>query len=344
MDRRNIAKVGLVCSMLFVIIFVFGLTSAYAAEKIIMKVAHGDLTDVCTSRKHAQLIIFKELVNSMSGGRIEVQVFGGASVGGERENVESTVAGHIQGTSASSVVEAFYPPAMIFAIPYLFPSAPVAWEVLDGPFGKKLSDDILKKVGVRNLAFGEVGFRHFTTTNKAIHSPRDMKGLKIRVQQSPMWVTLVKSLGANPTAIVMAEVYTSLQTGVIDGQENPVSVILNFNLQEIQKNVVLDGHVYGVDWFLVNEKFYQSLPKDLQAVVNEAAKISTTVSRGIQQLTSGIGISKLQQAGVQVYAPTDQEKALFKQASQGPVVQWLKTKVDPKLVDEALRAVARASK
>jgi len=336
--------VGLVSSMLIGIMFVSGLSGAYAAGKIIMKIGHSDATDVFTSRKHAQLIAFKELVNSGSGGRIEVQVFGGGSIGGEREITEAVIAGTMQGTSVSGAFDAFYPPAMVLGIPFLFTSAPAAWEMLDGPFGKKLSDGLVKKTGLRNLCFAEVGFRNFTNSKRPIRTPADLKGLKIRVQETPLYMTMIKSLGANPTGIPWPETYMALQTGVADGQENPVSVILNNKLQEVQKYLTLDGHVYGVDWFVVNEKFYQSLPKDLQAIVNEAAKISATVGRGVQELNSAIGIAKLQQAEMQIYVPTPQEKALFKQATQGPVVQWLKTKIDPKLVDETLQAAAKANK
>jgi len=344
MSRKTIANVGLFCSMLLSIMLVFGLSSAYAQGKIIMKVAHADAMDVFTSRKHSQLITFKELVNAMSGNRIEVQVYGAGSVGGEREVIESVKAGSLQATSASAAFGGFFPGDMIFSIPYLFPSAPVAWEVLDGPFGKQMSAAALKATGLRNLGFAEVGFRNFSNNKRPIRTPDDMKGLKMRIQESPVWHTIMKSLGANATPVPWPEVYMALQSGVVDGQENPVSVMLNNKIQEVQKYVTLSGHVYGVDWLLVNDKFYQSLPKDLQDILNEAAKISCTTGRGVQQLNSAIGIAKLVSAGVQIYNPTPKERELFKKAAQGPVIQYVKTKADPKLVDAALQAVAKASK
>ena len=233
---------------------------------------------------------------------------------------------------------------MITDIPYLFPSATVAWKVLDGPFGDKLSDLLLKKLRVRNLAFAEVGFRNFTNSKKEIRTPADMKGLKIRVMETPLFVNMVKGLGASPTPIAWPEVYSALQTGVVDGQENPVGVILVAKFAEVQKYLTLDGHVYGVDWFVINEDFFQSLPPDLQAIVIDSAKISSTVGRGLQQLNSTVGVGELAKKGMKVYVPTPEEKAQFKKLTQAPVIEWLKTKVDSKLIEEALMASEKASK
>jgi tripartite ATP-independent transporter DctP family solute receptor len=330
-------------SFLMVMLFLFPMVwfhpgTANSAEKIIMKVAHSDAMDVSISRKHAQLVAFQHIVNAESGGRIEVQVFGAGSVGGEREIAESVMAGNLQGTSVSGALGGFYPPAMVSELPYLFPNAAVAWDVLDGPMGKKLSEGIIKKTGMRNLGFAEVGIRHFTNSKREIRTPEDMKGLKIRVQETPLYITLVKSLGANPTPVPWPETYSALQSGVVDGQENPVSSILFAKLYEVQKFLTLDGHVYGVDWFLVNEKFFQSLSPDLQFIVLEAAKVSCGVGRGTQQLISAQGLEKLAQAGVKIYSPTEKEKELFKKACQKPVADWLKTKVEPSLVDEMVKA------
>jgi len=344
MNRRSIIKTGFVYSFLLIVILFFGVTSALAAEKIIMRVGHGDAVDTYKSRKHSQMLTFKELVNANSNGRIEVQLHGGGSVGSERELCEAVIQGTMHASSISASIGPFYPPEMVLGIPYLFPNSQVAWDVLDGPFGKKLSEGLVKKQGIRNLAFGEVGFRNFTNNKRPIRTPKDLQGLKIRVMETPLYINMVKALGAGATPVPWTEVYTALQQGTVDGQENPVAVILSAKLQEVQKYITLDGHTYAEDWFIVNEKFYQSLPKDLQKVVRDAAEVSATVSRGVQQLNSAIGVAELQKAGVQVYVPTPQEKELFRKATQKPVIDWLKTKIDPKLIDEAFKAVAEASK
>lgn len=304
-----------------------------------LKLAHADPTDVATSRKHAQAVAFASLVNARSGGRINVKVYGGGALGGEREYIEAVKAGTIQAGIASGVIANFFPSAMVTDIPYLFPSAEVAWQVLDGPFGAKLSKMFLEQTGMRNLAFAEVGFRNFTNNVRPIRSPADMKGLKIRVQETPLYVNMVKALGANPTPIAWTETYTALQTRVVDGQENPVPTILMAKLYEVQKYVTLDGHVYGVDYFAINEKFFQSLPADLQYILLDSAKIASGVGRGVSQLISAQGVQTLVDAGNQVYVPTEAELAEFRKATQQPVIDWLKTKIDAKLINEALEAV-----
>ena len=197
----------------------------------------------------------------------------------------------------------------------------------------------LEQTGMRNLAFAEVGFRNFTNNVRPIRTPADMKGMKIRVQETPLYVNMVKALGANPTPIAWTETYTALQTRVVDGQENPVPTILMAKLHEVQKYITLDGHVYGVDYFAVNEKFFQSLPADLQYILLDSAKIASGVGRGVSQLISAQGVQTLVDAKIEVYVPTEAELALFRNATQQPVIDWLKTRIDAKLINEALAAV-----
>lgn len=341
MNRRLVLKVMAVG----IILAVFALSSAgMAAPKLILKLAHADAVDITTSRKHAQCVTFANLVNAQSGGRLEVQVFGAGQLGAEREYVEAVQAGTVQAGIASGVIGSFFQPAMMTDIPYLFPSATVAWKVLDGPFGQKLSDMFLARTGMRNLAFAEVGFRHFTNSKRPIKSPADIKGLKIRVQETQVYLRLINSMGGSPTPVAWTETYTALQTKVVDGQENPISSIVFAKLYEVQKYLTLDGHVYGVDWFVINEKFFQSLDKDLQEIVKEAAKISAMVGRGMQQLLSSTGLETCQKAGMEIYQPTTAEMAQFKATTQQPVIDWLKTQVDPNLINELLKAVDEASK
>ncbi len=321
----------------------FVLSVQAADQPIILKLAHADATDVFTSRKHAQCMIFANLVNARGGGRIEVQVYGAGTLGAEREYVEAIMAGTVQAGIASGVMGGFLREAMVTDIPYLFPSASIAWKVLDGPFGDKLSNLLLEKTGLRNLAFAEVGFRHFTNDARPIKSPADVKGLKIRVQENPLFMTLIKALGGNPTPIAWTEVYTALQTGVVDGHENPISSTVFAKIYEVQKYLTLDGHVYGVDWFVISNKFFKSLPEDLQYIIVDCAKISAGVGRGLQQLNSNVvGYQTVKDYGMEIYAPTEEEMAQFREAAQGPVIEWLKTEISIDLINEALEEVKKA--
>ena len=314
-----------------------------ADQKYVLKLAHADSVDTSISRKAVMAEVFAKEVKAKSNGRIDVQVFGAGTIGSERDYVEGVKNGFIQAGLASGAMANFYPPSMVTDIPYLFPSEAVADRVMDGPFGQKLSADFQATTGMYNLCFGEVGFRHFTSGKTPIHSPKDLAGLKIRVQETPVYITEMKSLGAQPTPIAFAEVYTAMQTGVVDGHENVIPSIIFAKLYEVQKNVTLDGHNYGVDWFVLSDKFWKSLPPDLQKVVQDAGKTACTEERRVNRRFTADGINTLKDKGVTVYTPTAAEIAQFKAATQQPVVDWLKTKIDPKWIDEVQAAVSRLS-
>jgi len=214
--------------------------------------------------------------------------------------------------------------------------------VMDGWFGKELAEECLKKTEMRVLAYGETGFRNFTSSKALIKSPADMKGMKIRVMESPVYVNMVKGLGAAPTPIPWPETYTALQQKVVDGQENPVSVIMQVKFYEVQKYLTLDGHSYGVDFILINDKFYQSLPKETQQTLKRAAIIAGWAGRGIQQINSAIGVSQLQEKGMQVYKPNEKEMAMFKDATQKPVIEYIEKQVGRPWVDKLMKAVQEA--
>jgi len=325
---------------LMVLLVCIVLSGAFGQGKVYeLKLAHADPTDPAVSRKQAQAIAFASMVNSRSGGRINVKIFGGGALGAEREYIEGIKAGTIEAGLASGPVADFFPPAAITDIPYLFPTSKVAWDVMDGAFGDKLRDMFLKQTGMRCLAFGEVGFRHFTNSVRPIKSPSDLKGMKIRVMETPVYVNMLRAAGANPTPIAWTETYTALQTHVVDGQENPIASIIMAKLYEVQKYITLDGHSYGVDWFIINEKFFQSLPPDLQYIVVDTAQTVAAVGRGFITLQNAQGLQTLIDAGMQVYSPTDAEMQQFKKVMQPAVIDWLKTKVDPALINELLKAV-----
>lgn len=328
-------------AILFALTVCFVPAPAPAAEKIVIKLAHVDPADIYTSKKGAASRAFKEIVEAESRGAIQVDLFPAGQLGGERELIEATKLGTIQMSMVSGAIAGYYKPAMVLDLPYLFPSAAVAWNVLDGEFGRELANEILKTVGTRVLAYAETGFRNFTNSKHVIKSPADMKGMKLRVMETPLYMTLIRSLGANPTPIAWPETYSALQQKVVDGHENPVSVILSFKLYEVQKYLTLDGHTYGSDFIIINEKFYQGLSKEDQNLLKRAAIVAGTCGRGIQQLNSAVGISELQKLGMEVYSPTPAERKLFAQATQGPVIDWMKTQVDQSWIKKVQAAVAK---
>ncbi|TPE47506.1 DctP family TRAP transporter solute-binding subunit [Maribrevibacterium harenarium] len=320
-----------------------GVASAVSAADITLTIGHVDPQEWTTSKKGAATEVFKNLVEAESGGRIEVNVYPASQLGGETDLVQSAQEGMISMAMVSGAFAKVCKEAAVLEIPYLFPSAPVAWEVLDGQFGKDLSAHCLEQTGLRTLAYGETGFRNFTNSKRPVAEPADLDGLKIRVMTLPLYVEMVKAMGAEPTPIAWPEVPSALTTGVVDGQENPVSVIHANKFYEFQKYLTLDGHVYGTDFLLINEDVYASLSEADRAIVDRAAKVAGTLGRAIQQFNSAKGLKALAENGMTITTPTAEQLAKFQAAAQPAVIDWLKGEVDPQWIDRVQSAVQQAS-
>lgn len=294
-------------------------TAALAAPTI--KLGHVDPAEWQSSKKGAASLIFKNIVEGETD--ITVELFPAKALGDENDLIQQVQEGTTQMALVSGAMAKVCKPADVLNIPYTFSSPTVAWDVLDGDFGKELADYCLKKTGLRTLAYGETGFRNFTNNVREIKSPADMKGLKFRVQPIPLYVEMVKGLGGEPTPIAWSELPNALSTGVVDGQENPVGVIYNNNLHKLQKYLVLDGHVYAADFILINDEFFQSLPKNDQAIIKKAARIAGVMGRAIQEFNTAEGVTKVAAEGMKVYSPTAEEMASFKKLAQPAVKKWL---------------------
>ncbi len=309
------------------------------AAQFEIRLAHPDPADIYTSRKAAGSTVFKNIVESETGGAVKINLFPAGQLGGEREIAEAVKLGSIQIGMLSGPFSGFCKEAQVFDIPYLFPSHLVAYRTLDGPFGKELAEECLKKTGMRILTYAQVGFRNFTNSARVIKTPGDLKGLKFRVMENPVYMNLVRSMGAAPTPIPWPETYTALQQKVVDGQENPISSIKFAKLYEVQKYMTMDGHTFGVSFMLVNEKFFQSLPKEYQAILKNAALTSAVSENGIDNLENSLGLQFLKDKGMEVYSPTAAEKAQFRAAAQPPVIEYLEKQVGRSWIDKVLSAV-----
>jgi len=331
-------------TILTIVLIALGLLiSNVLAGPIIIKYGHGGPPDPLSLPEQSGAVVFKDYVESRSGGRLKVEIYPACQLGSEREMLEGVQLGTVEMVNTSEgAVAGFYPDILATAIPYAFKNRRIAWEVLEGPFGQKLREDIRKATGMRVLTFSDNGFRNFSNDVRPIHSPEDLKGLKIRTMENPAHMKMVEALGAIPTPIAWAECYNALQMGTVDGQENPVSLIVAKRFYEVQKYATLDGHIFSIDFIWINEDFYQSLSSDLQQIVKDGAVISSLVQRGMKLLTNTLGVDLLKEEGMEVYTPTAEELEKFKKASQEPVLKWLKTKVNPDFLDEFLNAIKEA--
>lgn len=320
------------------IVAMSGLTTSLMAAPTI-KLGHVDAAGWQTSKKGAAGIIFKNIVEGETD--IKVELFPAKSLGNEGEMVQQVQEGTTQMAIISGAMSKVCKPASVLDIPYTFSSPVVAWDVLDGQFGDELAAFCLKKTGLRTLAYGETGFRNFTNDKREIRTPADMKGLKFRVQPIPLYLEMVKGLGGEPTPIAWSELPNALSTGVVDGQENPVGTIYNNKLHKLQKYMILDGHVYGADFIVINDEFFQMFNPDQQAIIKKAAKIAGTMGRSIQQFNTAQGVTKVAAEGMKVYSPTAKELAKFKQLAQPAVKKWLSAELGSnaiwiKKLDEAV--------
>jgi C4-dicarboxylate-binding protein DctP len=316
---------------------------AYAQTKIVMKIAHNQPADPKEAGPHAGALAFKEAVEKGTNGQVEVQVYHSGQLGDQRVMLESVQMGTLE-TSAvgDAVLVNFFPPIGVIGIPYLFKDSATAFKVLDGKFGQELSKALVEKTGIRILAYGENGFRHFTNNKREIRKPTDMKGLKMRVQENPAHVQMVSALGGIPVPMAWTEVYTSLQQGVLDGQENPLSVIVVSKLWEVQKYLVLDSHLWSATLLVINEKLFQSYPQNIRAAILNAAPKYNAAVRAVTDRIAKDGVAVLQGKGMNVHKPTDAELTEFKSVAQKPAIDSIRSQVPQEWIDRAIAAVAEA--
>ena len=328
-------------AVVLVSILMFAAGIATAAEKpIVIKLGHGDTADESYGGVHNGAMTFKRLVESRTAGKVIVEVYPNNQLGSPREMFESTMMGSLQMVwEGSSNFAGLFPEFMIFSMPYIFPNVNVALDTLNGPFGDALSELCVKKTGVRLFYFTHIGWRSFTNNTRIIKTPADLKGLKIRTQEDPAMMMIVKSLGGSPTPIAWGELYTALQQGVVDGEENPTSMIQVAKLYEVQKYLTMDGHIFGVNPICINEKFFKSLPEDIQYIVLDSARTAGLVYNGLVEYGATMDVEDLAKKGMNIYFPTEAEHAAFVEASQKPVRDFVVSKIGAEWPNKLIDAI-----
>ena len=264
------------------------------------------------------LIRMAEIVKERSGGRIEIQVYPAGQLGDEKETIESTRLGTIQinRTSTSPLAE-FVPDMKILGLPYLFRDALHQWNVLHGPIGHELFET-LPDAGFVGLTYYDGGARSFYNNERAIRSPADLQGLKIRTQQSEVMMATVKALGASPTPMAFSEVYTSLQTGVIDGAENNPPSYVSTGHYEVAKYYALDGHSRVPEIVIISRKAWDTLVPEDRALLREAAEESAAYQRDLWRQYEEEALAAAREKGCEIFEP---DTAPFRDAASSVVEQ-----------------------
>jgi len=248
-----------------------------------------------------------DLVRERTGGEVEIVVFPGGQLGGERAIIEGVQLGTIDMSfTTTGAIGAFAPEFHVLDLPYLFPSYEAAYTYLDGEHGQKLLA-LLDRRGIHGLAFLENGWRNFTSRKSPLRRPADLKGQRIRVMESPVYMGIVRALKATPTPMAYSEIPSALREGVIDGQENPAVNIYSARMFESQPYMIRDQHTYNVFIFKVNGNLWRSLPERIRRIIEEAAIEVRDFERKLNREADDEFLRRLEAKGMQVHVPTASE-------------------------------------
>ncbi|MGO4915949.1 TRAP transporter substrate-binding protein [Pseudogemmobacter sp. W21_MBD1_M6] len=299
---------------------------AHAAD-VTIRLAHLNPDDPFKSHSGAMAAVFKSLVESNSNGAIEVQLFANGQLGKDNEVIDQVRSGLVESTiSSSGGIAQHYPLVGVFDIPFAFPNIGVASRVMtmDSSFGKKFVTDLESKTELKVLGLLDSGgFFAFSNSKKPITSVVDMEGLRIRTMTLPTHEAIVSSLGGQPTPLPWAEVYTALQTGVADGQMNPIPVIAFAKFDEVQKYLSITNHVITPYVWTMNEDFYAGLSDEHKNLINWASEVATESGRAMSRVieASDSGLPALA-AKMEVNVVPPAEQAKFAEIAQ-PAVRSL---------------------
>jgi len=296
------------------------------AQEYTIKYSFADVDQPGNNSAAAHAYVFKDTLERLSGGRVKVDLFPNGQLGDAKSMAQQIRRGTIGVGSFSSGVFAslYYPKLGIIDLPFLYSTRAQMVDALstDSKYMSELVNEIATETGVRILGFEPYGFRNFTTKGTQIKSPKDMVGLKMRTQEIVPHQKMMESLGASPTPIPFMELYSALQTGVVDGEENPLATILQQKFYQVQDNLTLSGHLMTIAGIFVNEKWYQSLPEDLRAAVNEAHAEASLAYAGIGSVQDVLALNQLKEKGMTIYAPSNEELQSFRDATIEPVKKW----------------------
>jgi len=331
---------------LFLSVLLAALEPVSAAPEHVVRYSHIGMADPMVQASGAHAVVFKAELERLSKGRIRVDIFPAGQLAGQVSSVQQVRKGtiHMADISSGVLASLYYEPLEILDMPYLFSSRAVARIVLDNqnPFTRKLIDDCAKKTGVRILAFGTFGFRHMTNNVRPITVPQDMQGLKMRTMEIVPHMKLMESLGATPVPVPWLELYTSLQTNVVDGEETTLQNMAMGKLYQVQKHLTLTEHLMGVGAFLCNEKWYKSLPDELRRAVVEAEQVALLTYDGFGKLLDTVALEELQNRGMEIHKPTPHQMQMFKDKALPQVRRWMEEKHGKEFVAEFFAAIKAA--
>jgi TRAP-type transport system periplasmic protein len=306
----------IIFSMLVLFFFVLAASSfSIVQAKIIVKYGH---VGPPIHPQHHGALAFAKYVNEKTKGEIEVQVFPLGQLGGERSMTEQVQSGTLHMTAVTAGVLANFVPEMgIIELPFIYPNRETAYKVLDD---KDIRDRFYKYCDPKGFVFigyTENEFRDITNSKHVIRKPEDLKGLKIRVIESPLFIDTFKALGTNPTPLPFPEIYNALQQKVIDAQDNPIYTSILMKFTEVNKFATITNHILTECPVVINKKFWNSLTPEQQKIFREASDVQIKVNRDNNAKNRVEAVGKAKAQGVDVVILTPAERAAFKDAVKG---------------------------
>ncbi|HBZ07958.1 TRAP transporter substrate-binding protein [Massilia sp.] len=314
------------------------MNAAWAQAPIVIKFSHVVATDTPKGQAAER---FKEQAEKLTKGRVKVEVYPNSQLYKDKEELEALQLGAVQMLAPS--LAKFGPLGVkefeAFDLPYIFPSKAALYAVTEGPIGRGLLKKLEPK-GITGLAYWDNGFK-IMSANKPLHVPADFRGQKMRIQSSKVLDAQMRALGANPQVLAFSEVYQALQTGVVDGTENPPSNMYTQKMHEVQKHLTVSNHGYLGYAVIVNKKFWDGLPADIRGQLEQAMRDATTFEKAIAQRDNDLALEAIRKAGkTTIYNLTPAEQAQWRQALL-PVHKQMEGRIGKDLIQAISRETAK---
>lgn len=311
---------------------------AWAKAPIVIKFSHVVATDTPKGQAAER---FKVLAEKFTRGRVRVDVYPNSQLYKDKEELEALQLGAVQMLAPS--LAKFGPLGVkefeAFDLPYIFPSKAALYAVTEGRIGKSLLRKLEPK-GITGLAYWDNGFK-VMSANTPLHVPADFRGLRMRIQSSTVLDAQMRALGARPQVLVFSEVYQALQTGLVDGTENPPSNMYTQKMHEVQKHMTVSNHGYLGYVVIVNKKFWDGLPSDLRGQLEQAMREATNFEKAIAQRDNDRALEAIRQSGkTTIYHLTPQEQQAWRKAML-PVYRQMENRIGRDLIEAITRETAR---
>ncbi len=303
--------------------------ASFADAPIIIKFSHVVAKDTPKGKAAEK---FKELAEAATKGKVKIEIYPNSTLYKDKEELEALQLGAVQMLAPS--LAKFGPLGVkefeLFDLPFIFTDKKALAKITEGPIGRELLNKLDAK-GILGLAYWDNGFK-MMSSNRPIHTPTDMKGLKMRIQASKVLDEQMRVLGANPQVMAFSEVYQALQTGVVDGAENPPSNLYTQKMHEVQKHLTVTNHGYIGYAVIVNKKFWDKLPADVRTQLENAMREASKYANTIAQQENDRALEAVKKAGTTtVYVPNEKEKAAW-QAALLPVQKTMADRIGKDLI------------